>query len=903
MAASRAFHRPTSSQQESLPASISYAQPPSVPNGSNQATPKGKLGQASTQYALTESARWNPSASSALANDFEGTYLYDDHETGLPAGASHHGPARVDDEEDDFYGADRTNSSSSSSLGQPVLPPPEAARFGSTGLDRRFDHLALGVPDLPPSSSASSASTSSLRVDTDPNTLRPDGTRAPTAARDWFAGHSGPILGGFQGNGELSSSLFNSPVLASGPTLGGTPPPASLAGGDSSSASTTSLPRSTDSAPVQESMSAANAAAMRQSHTRLSSYGTYGDLNPPEVDPSRNSLGASRGGYPIQDLDDEDDFYGLPPAQPIQQAPPALPKSARQNVAKKGKAPEVEPIVTNGKAAQPNQLKKTPGMQNVADRNSSSTVGSQKEASRRGDSPVSSSSANSTRQSMQPHRKPMSTGSRAPSIYDSQPHSTGPLLDHSHLRPGAKVSLLTHTKTLELYRANAQKTNDPELTFELAVFMLDVAREANGTDPTSPAGPPSKKLTEEKAKREALLTEALTLLKKVADRGHVPAQAFLADCYTQGIGTKGKQDYDKAFPLFILAGKHGNAEACFRTAQLCENGWGCRKEQSKAVSWYRKAAALSHPAAMYRLALAELNGELGLNRRAKEGVKWLKRCVELAEAEPDLPTIQAMHDLALLHERGIENVVFIDHEYAAELLAKASELGWQPSAYKLGECYEYGRMSCPKDPALSIHYYNIAAQKGHREACFALTAWYLVGSPGVLPQSDTEAFLWAKRAADQGLSKAMYALGYFWEVGIGTPHSLREAVAWYRRAADAGDRRATTRLRSLGSERTGLATAAALGPGPPSAAARRGQAIAVDNHYSRGTLNEAPSTISDMRQGSASNGPPRPIGGNGTSYAKRGAPSDGPSRREKTVERELAQRRGKNGPDENCIIS
>lgn len=71
---------------------------------------------------------------------------------------------------------------------------------------------------------------------------------------------------------------------------------------------------------------------------------------------------------------------------------------------------------------------------------------------------------------------------------------------------------------------------------------------------------------------------------------------------------------------------------------------------------------------------------------------------------------------------------------------------------------------------------NIAAQQSHRDACFALTAWYLVGSPGVLPQSDTEAFLWAKKAADAGLAKAMYAVGYFLEVGIGTPPSMSECV-------------------------------------------------------------------------------------------------------------------------------
>ena len=104
---------------------------------------------------------------------------------------------------------------------------------------------------------------------------------------------------------------------------------------------------------------------------------------------------------------------------------------------------------------------------------------------------------------------------------------------------------------------------------------------------------------------------------------------------------------------------------------------------------------------MYRLGLAELNGNLGLSRSPREGVKWLKRSAE--HATDEFP--HALHELALLHEQGIDNVVFVDNEYAAELLAQASELGYAPSAFKLGECYEYGKMDCPVDPALSIHYY------------------------------------------------------------------------------------------------------------------------------------------------------------------------------------------------------
>ncbi|KAG9313914.1 HCP-like protein [Chiua virens] len=381
---------------------------------------------------------------------------------------------------------------------------------------------------------------------------------------------------------------------------------------------------------------------------------------------------------------------------------------------------------------------------------------------------------------------------RAPS--PQPPNANGPLLDHSHLRPGNQASLLSHDRTLELYRANAKKTQDPDLQFEFAVFMIDASKTYPIPDPT-----PGNVMEIEKAieKRDNLVTEALALLKRLADRGHSASQYFLADCYANGIGTyKGKQDFDRAYPLFVLAAKHGHPDAAYRAGTCCENGWGCRRESPKALQFFRKAAAALHPGAMYRLGIVELNGELGLAKRPREGVKWLKRSAEHATAE--FP--HALHELSLLHEKGVYNVVFVDTEYAVELLAQASELGYAPSAYRLGEFYEYGKLGCPQDPALSIHYYascspNIAAQQNHRDACFALTAWYLVGSPGVLPQSDTEAYLWAKKAAEAGLAKAMYAVGYFLEVGIGTPPDPKESATWYKKAAELGDKRAQQRLK------------------------------------------------------------------------------------------------------------
>lgn len=389
---------------------------------------------------------------------------------------------------------------------------------------------------------------------------------------------------------------------------------------------------------------------------------------------------------------------------------------------------------------------------------------------------------------------------RSSSVFDVGGAGSEQLLDHSHLKPGANASLLSYNQTINMYRENAKKTNNPDVQCDFAIFMVEAAKPLT-TD-------------QDEETRWEYLSEAEKLLKQLSSRGHAESQYYLGNLYASGIlSRKGKNEFDKAFPLFVQATKHHHADAAFRAAKCYEDALGCRRDNSKAVQFYRfvcnskkrchyislanrhqtifrKAATLNHPAAMYRLGIAEVNGDLGISKNPRNGVKWLKRASEAAT--PEYP--HAVHELALLHEKGIDNVVFVDLDYAVSLFAQAADLGYAPSAYRLGECYEYGKLNCPQDPALSIHYYTLAAEQGHREACFALTAWYLVGSPGVLPQSDEQAYVWAKRAADKELPKAEYALGYFSECGIGTVRNTEEAMQWYKKAAEHGDTRAIQRL-------------------------------------------------------------------------------------------------------------
>ena len=56
-----------------------------------------------------------------------------------------------------------------------------------------------------------------------------------------------------------------------------------------------------------------------------------------------------------------------------------------------------------------------------------------------------------------------------------------------------------------------------------------------------------------------------------------------------------------------------------------------------------------------------------------------------------------------------------------------------------------------------------------------------------VPENDTEAVKWYRKAADQGDAYAQCNLGVMYENGEGVPENDAEAVKWYRKAADQGD--------------------------------------------------------------------------------------------------------------------
>ncbi|KAI0176205.1 HCP-like protein [Hypoxylon sp. FL1284] len=385
--------------------------------------------------------------------------------------------------------------------------------------------------------------------------------------------------------------------------------------------------------------------------------------------------------------------------------------------------------------------------------------------------------------------------------------------DNSYLRNnvGSNASLLSAQKTLEMYRQNVKKTNDFSIQYSFAVFLISTAQEQGLTldEPAprknSPKGSPLKDGTE--SSPTELVREAKNILTRLSNGGYPFAQYYLADGFASGLFNKGKEDYNAAFPLFVLAAKHGHAESAYRAGLCYEFGWGCRKDPAKAVQFLRTAASKNHPGAMTRLGKACLSGDLGENRY-REGVKWLKRATESADAMYNA----APYHLGMLYETGYGDDIFKDESYAAELLTQAAELGHAEASYRIGDAYEHGKLNCPRDPALSVHFYTGAAERGHAAAMMGLCAWYMVGAEPIMEKDEEEAYEWARRSADLGFVKAQYAVGYFTEMGIGCRRDILEANVWYVKAADAGDERAKQRLAAIRAAVSGGGTPMEVGP-------------------------------------------------------------------------------------------
>lgn len=364
--------------------------------------------------------------------------------------------------------------------------------------------------------------------------------------------------------------------------------------------------------------------------------------------------------------------------------------------------------------------------------------------------------------------------------------------------PGQNVPLTDDQmeEELEQCREKVVGSNDPERQLRWAQDALhwsDIAiqnRRRAAVGATRPTTPNIER---------RIRDDALNITKFLAEQGHPKAEFLRAGWYEFGkFGFP--EDAKESFAGYKRAAERGYARAEYRIGTRYESN----KDMPRAVKHYQNGVAQNDSASNYRMGMMALLGQHGQPQNFEVGVRQVKYAADTADENAP----QGAYVYGMLLARELPNISLPDFALAYDLesarhyVERAALLGFSKAQLKMGSAYELCLLGCEFNPTLSLHYNRLAASQGEPEAEMAISKWFLCGFAGVFEKNEEVAFTYAKRAAQQELPTAEFALGYFYEVGLHVPMDLGRSQEWYQKAADHGNTDAAARIDALRLHRT-----------------------------------------------------------------------------------------------------
>lgn len=173
----------------------------------------------------------------------------------------------------------------------------------------------------------------------------------------------------------------------------------------------------------------------------------------------------------------------------------------------------------------------------------------------------------------------------------------------------------------------------------------------------------------------------------------------------------------EAFTLLAGEAEKGNTAAMLSLGSMYEQGVGVARSFTKAMEWYRKAAALNVPEGYYNLGVCYEIG-MGVTGNAAEAFHNFEKSAEMG-----LP--QGLYKLASLYFQG--NGVGKNEGWGVELLKRASAAGHAVAANDLGVIYFEGALGQTRDQNQAYEMFNRSAELGNAEAMKNLAVFYRDG--------------------------------------------------------------------------------------------------------------------------------------------------------------------------------
>lgn len=207
-------------------------------------------------------------------------------------------------------------------------------------------------------------------------------------------------------------------------------------------------------------------------------------------------------------------------------------------------------------------------------------------------------------------------------------------------------------------------------------------------------------------------------------------------------------DMEKAKSLYETAAEQGESSAAFNLAIMYETGEGVPKNKQEALRWFRRAAELGEPLAMYEVAVGLAFG--GYDSDFDEAKRWAEKAKDSGKLDPKLP---------------------VD-----DLLADIEEKRLMKAAFEAGKRNDY---------AEEVRLMKLVAERGSAIAAARLGTMYNNGEH--VARDEREGFRWFLRAAERGEPKSMCIVAGAYCYGSGTAKDPRQAVAWAKKALAAGE--------------------------------------------------------------------------------------------------------------------
>ena len=348
--------------------------------------------------------------------------------------------------------------------------------------------------------------------------------------------------------------------------------------------------------------------------------------------------------------------------------------------------------------------------------------------------------------------------------------------------------------TLENARLTVLNSNDPDMQLAWAADALVYVGVCQDNEERIAAAKPHAARTATPRIEHQLKADAMNIVTFLADQHH-PKAEFLKGMWLEWGRHGQREDKKEAFRCYSRSADRGYARAEYRIGMLYES----YNDPAKALRHYHQGVDAGDAASCYRLGMMTLRGQHAQPQDFAKAIDLIRRSAEAADEN----AAQGAYVYGMLLARQLPQIEIPDgflpqDERAGRMnIEKSAYLKFAKAQLKMGMAYELGSLGCDFSPALSMHYYALAAKQGEAEAEMGLSKWFLVGSEGLFPKNEELAYTYAERAAHSGLANAEFAMGYFNEIGVHTPVNLDKALDWYRLASEHGNTDAQGRIESL----------------------------------------------------------------------------------------------------------